>query len=663
MSEGGAVSKATPSTASVVSITTTSSSNGWGGYILTTTIVLSTPVICPAQTISISGSTIVTGVTRNLSYPISEYTTPTTTLLCIQASLSNDKGSSIGGTVTFASSYTTYGMSVDPSSVGIVANTWVKIWGYGGYDQPNGVFPVISIKNTSPYQIIVNNPRVTSNYVAGGYIIGAYYVSRVATTSSGVDFMNYDLFYDRLNRFAGCVAYLNIKTPSASSQSTYVQVAPYDPITDTTDYAATVAGNGTGSIIRFNNNNGSLTIDTSPFIDPSSKAFDIEFSICESGTNTVYKTPRTKFSGCNPNVDFIFANTTTCRTVVVLPPVSTITNGRMLYIKDKKNNASVRNVIIQPSFGDSIDNKGANTPVTLNLNSSCITLYTGKYNPTSSLQYLIANIYPSNNQPQLSTFTRVAGDVVSGRNYSRAELNSVNFYSTDDLQGLRKGNTPLYGKNNFVALPTVSKPASCAIIFSGKGDKASGNYLGLDHSNPIDAVLPGKDNLFSYIWSDSTYKNTGVYLISDGTNWYIVGWYQTVGWSWENTTGGTAIPNASKTTSLITNVWGSGVVGTAWSYSIAAVDPNNYNTHMLIHKNTTQNSNLRLTFSSPYATGSTSLGLNNGINATGTYTTSGKQSMFYNQSNNQREHAYWFIGRPIGSGFVVYYPLICYTPQ
>jgi hypothetical protein len=198
---------------------------------------------------------------------------------------------------------------------------------------------------------------------------------------------------------------------------------------------------------------------------------------------------------------------------IILPTVNSLPANRII-----KNISSSGDVFITTQDTDNLDDSDRKV-VFLN-QYECGTFVHANY------EWLIANYYKNN------VGTAVAFPTNTNK-YSTSLVNRVNIFNTNS-------NTDRTSGDNGVILPAPEEGKMCIIVYAGNNcNKNLGNALLFksSDSNGIDKRF-NNSNSFPYILTDNdgsegiNKKSTGIIFISDGTYWYIVGWYNTSGISW-----------------------------------------------------------------------------------------------------------------------------------
>ena len=238
-----------------------------------------------------------------------------------------------------------------------------------------------------------------------------------------------------------------------------------------------------------------------------------------SASQTVTFNLTFNLSVISATTDFVFVNTSSLpfNNILFLPALaeSQTSNSKLLFIKDKTGNANVNNSItVVPNQGVSIDNK--NAPFTIIDNYGCLTLF------NNGIDYFIANKYPSNGQPIMPN----TGSTIVPTVY--ANNNTVNAFLTTSSNGRNTGTNSIYLRNPGGA------PGISIIKYYGSGDgvsRTSTNPLLIVPDGCLIDNIPGGDFL---LYVDNPIKSCGAVFITDGTNWYIAGYYNSTNWTWSS---------------------------------------------------------------------------------------------------------------------------------
>lgn len=250
-----------------------------------------------------------------------------------------------------------------------------------------------------------------------------------------------------------------------------------------------------------------------------------------SASQTVTFNLSFNLSVISASTDFVFVNTSSLpfNNILFLPALaeSQTSNSKLLFIKDKTGNANVNNSItVVANEGVSIDNK--NAPFTIVDNFACLTLF------NNGIDYFIANYYPSsNNQPIMPN----TGSTIVPTVY--ANNNTVNTFVTSSSNGRNTGTNSIYLRNPGGA------PGISIIIYFGSaeaGSRLSTNPLLIVPDGCVIDNIGGGDFL---LYVDDPLKSCGAVFITDGTNWYVAGYYNSTNWNWT-----TYVPLPGSETSL-----------------------------------------------------------------------------------------------------------------
>ena len=221
-----------------------------------------------------------------------------------------------------------------------------------------------------------------------------------------------------------------------------------------------------------------------------------------------------------------FMNTLIGNTRYVLLPSPDTYSGQVLFFKDSGANANNRNITLVPPNGGFTIDDAAN--LTISNRAGCVTLF------SDSLVWRIANYYTSNNQPTLSTAS--TSSFATGKQ-ATALIGRINVFDVDSNSARQSG-------DNSVILPSPSAGELCMVLYIGKlSGKGLGNALlfQVTGGSSIDNIYNNTNNQ-AYISTNTSNKSTGVVFISDGSNWYVAGYYPAANWAWETST---AVGNTS----------------------------------------------------------------------------------------------------------------------
>jgi hypothetical protein len=214
------------------------------------------------------------------------------------------------------------------------------------------------------------------------------------------------------------------------------------------------------------------------------------------------------------------ASTDTHKNIIL--PLSTSNSGAIRFIKNIRTNNDYY-VFITTFSDDSMEVSGANR-----------LLYIWKYEcatfmPAPNIWYLV-NYYTNSIRN-----TNVIVPVEPSGKIATASI-GVNIFNVDDISARQSG-------DNQVILPTAQSGQMCIVIYAGNSVRKSwGNALSFKSNNSLYGIDKRFNNTndFPYIGTDEDgvdegkKKSTGIVFISDGTYWYIVGWYRAWCQGWEN---------------------------------------------------------------------------------------------------------------------------------
>lgn len=232
------------------------------------------------------------------------------------------------------------------------------------------------------------------------------------------------------------------------------------------------------------------------------------------------------------------------RWIYILPDLNTLSNGSILMLKNKTRVRQKIYIISVGNFQQIEYDPAYNNPTALfqlfiddqdQFRSACYTLFadrTGSF-PNNNI-WRILNFYPqrygaSEGYNQIRSGSTYV--VTNANKRATAIANRINIFNVN-------ANTDRTSQDNEIALPAASSGALCVIVYAGNnGSKASNNSLTFTHTQTIEGPNGPYNNSTNKCWiySDSNQKNTGILFVSDGTFWYVVGWYFTEGMAWDNT--------------------------------------------------------------------------------------------------------------------------------
>lgn len=222
----------------------------------------------------------------------------------------------------------------------------------------------------------------------------------------------------------------------------------------------------------------------------------------------------------NSTSDFNFIDATpTIAKLIKLPPITLESSGKLYFYKIKglKN----RNVYIY-TYDDSVFADYNESGIVLKDNYACATLF------NDGTKWYVANYYPSPAQSYLPAGTT---DSFLSSKVGAASSNTINIFNTNG-SSIRQNN------DNLCSLPALNgNTAICTVVYAGSVDRLSNNGLIFDHydeaigsSRSIDNN-PNYDNIGPCIIANESRKSNGIVFISDGTTWYIAGWFFGAYWA------------------------------------------------------------------------------------------------------------------------------------
>lgn len=284
----------------------------------------------------------------------------------------------------------------------------------------------------------------------------------------------------------------NIYSPSNASTPSFTSSGPTSSATNIAISGGTIRITGNGEWHSQSNPAASSTV-----------TFDVNFNLYTISAST----------------DFVFVVTTALipnipTKILFLPPLfeSSTSNSKLLFIKDKIGYASANNIIVLANEGVSIDNK--NAPYVIKDDYGCLTLF------NNGIYYFIANYYPSNGQPIMPNIGSTIVPTIYANN------NTVTVFETTASNGRNTGTNSIYLRN-----PSAS-PGISIIKYVGSADgisRTSANPLLIVPDACLIDNIGGGDFL---LYVDDPVKSCGAVFITDGTNWYVAGYYNSTNWNW-----------------------------------------------------------------------------------------------------------------------------------
>lgn len=349
----------------------------------------------------------------------------------------------------------------------------------------------------------------------------------------------------------------------------------------------------------------------------------------------------------NVGTDFIFV-TPVGGKFVQLPPVASNV-GKLYYFKlisaiassDLGNNQFANQSIWVNTYnGDSQIVDVSAPAIYIDQNFGCLTLV------SDGTRWYVANYYPSYRQGALPTADPTG---ITGNNNGNAVMNAINNFSTDGVTG--RGST-----NNAVTLPSLSgTPGICVVIYSGNSSasRGAGNVLICRHLvvNQIDRNPSYTATNQPYILCNESTKNTGVVFISDGTYWYIAGWFDGNNWV-DNTSSSSnggfwSMGSANYSVDIVsTTIHPTTPLNVYFTLPTSIIDNPGYFHIVKIPTSVETGNKVRF---NTYMNGQTNT---NFINDQ-------QQEIYYQQK--QTNSCLWIVGIKVGT-IMRYYPIIGYTP-
>ena len=343
----------------------------------------------------------------------------------------------------------------------------------------------------------------------------------------------------------------------------------------------------------------------------------------------------------NSATDFVFTDLTQTTTAFggkffMLPSASSYANRSMI-IKNKNTVPSNdlgggqfrgQVVYLNTSNGDLINDFPSSLGLCMNDAYACLTLF------SNGTAWYIANYYPSSNQPILPQ-----ASLPPTYSTANANIDAINFFNTTTA-GRSTGTNVLY-------LPDANVAGLCIVVYSGgstSGERLGNNPLVMIAANnkTIDSLADSKP----FIYVDNSKRSCGAVFVSDGINWYVVGYYNSFGWDWDSAvTGGNVQLTASSALDIKLTSVNVNASNSLYSLPIGPNLP-----YLMLIKTQPGVSGIRYC---TFMTGQPSLQF---INETCV-------GIFY--GGNQSNSCVWFVGHIEYSPpnpLVNYYPVLAYTP-
>ena len=348
----------------------------------------------------------------------------------------------------------------------------------------------------------------------------------------------------------------------------------------------------------------------------------------------------------NGNADFVFVDTSTYTKVLLINDLQYIKNtNKLIYIKDAFANAQNNKIYVCVPDPTTID---GNSSFNINTRFGCLTLY------SDGINWFISNYYPSQNQSYLGD----TSDTATGFKLANAKINAINVFLTDTpSSGDNSGNASRKNGTNIVNLPTLNgTPSICIVVYGGdsSADRQFYNKLAFNYaSTNIDRYYNtgNKPYIVSDTGSSQPSKNSGIVFISDGTYWYIAGWFNGAYWAVDNGGGGYFSLESSSSAKQIDNIvskeTGGGGLNRYYTLPTPAISNPGY-------------------FRIIKSVGRQFSG-SNGITFS-TYSNGGSPTNYINNSctriyyqNSQTNSCLWMVGVNT-NGLIRWYPIIGYAP-
>jgi hypothetical protein len=238
---------------------------------------------------------------------------------------------------------------------------------------------------------------------------------------------------------------------------------------------------------------------------------------CYCRTNSGYTNAPTEYSTTfkiSPFSEGINVGSKTTNAILILPPPTSGSSPSPLYLAKRRSGGG--SLYIMTSKDIYIDNTIESA---INLESrGCCSLFTcnGKWYTASYYKGTIRSY-----DVLVSSFNMGATPY--------AELDKVNIYTANV-------NTPRSIQNNYCVLPNPSAGRFCFVVYDGNAPKGFSNYLLFipPVGSSIDDSTKDIGLYYSipYIGCDGNQKSTGIVFVSDGVDWFIVGFMKTEGVSY-----------------------------------------------------------------------------------------------------------------------------------
>jgi hypothetical protein len=302
----------------------------------------------------------------------------------------------------------------------------------------------------------------------------------------------------------------------------------------------------------------------------------------------------------------------------IILPLSTSNSGAIRFIKNIRTNNDYY-VFLTTFSEDSMEVSGANRLIFI-WKYECVT-----FMPTTNVWYL-AGYYTNNleSRSSITTNTNKIGYAVAG------QVNTFSVNTNSDRE---------VGDNN-VVLPLEVSGKLCIVAYMG--DRSAKNInennvltFSTASGNGIDNKY-NNTNSFPFILSNDSNpaeareRSAGIVFISDGTRWYIVGWYSTYCRTWLRSAT-PAVINLATTTKINFNYELTSPLTTNANYLLPQYNSSGGNNYLFILKNRQVDSGNGITvYANPQGTATTNPDtVNNVINESINFTGGGCDTKSY----------------------------------
>jgi len=345
----------------------------------------------------------------------------------------------------------------------------------------------------------------------------------------------------------GVSVFANITSIRITSNSSG-NISKIDGLLNTGSSWRGINPSGSFTYLRRINNSGTTITNSNGFVgtlpdtdltSTISSSFFIQYQATSSRSIEGYSTNVTattlNYNILLPNLsnNMIFVDTSTDAKVLLLGSPSLAVSGTLIYIKDKSANAASKNIVVCSGGSDTIDGLSS---FTINNNSGCLTLY------STGTAWQVANYYPSTNQLNLTLFNTWSASPPANKT-ANAVINSINVF---DQSKFSERNTYSSGNShNHIRLPnqTTGVGSMCIIVYAGTKLNNPHLYV-IANSGKLDGLTNTNANQY-LLQADANDngKSVGAVFIGDGTDWYIVGWYNASNWNWATNSNGSSANN------------------------------------------------------------------------------------------------------------------------